>query len=345
VTRVAIAGAGILGRRHARVFHEIEESTLVGVADPAPDKARAAAEPCGAPAFPDLEALLETVDCDAVAIATPDHLHTEPVLTALAAGKHVLVEKPLATTVTDARAMAAAAAERGLILQVNYSQRHVPEYEWIQEQIDRGVIGRPAMLQSSKQDTVFVPTRMIPWAAATSPVFFMSSHDIDLVARFAGGRAQRILAHEHRGVLDGLGVPVHDGVDALVTFDNGALASFHSSWILPDSYPSITVDRMILIGETGMIHFESAGREVQLYAAAGGRTLRFSGPQTATEVDGRIHGAFRTSLLRFLKAVRTGVEPEASAARTLHVVEIQEAILSAAASGRAVLVGEKFMAS
>ncbi|HET9985621.1 MAG TPA: Gfo/Idh/MocA family oxidoreductase [Longimicrobiales bacterium] len=337
--RVAVVGAGILGRRHARVFHEIEGARLVAVADPSLEKATAAAEPAGALAFEDLGRLLEAVECDVVAIATPDHLHATPVLAALAAGKHVLVEKPLATTLAEARAMVDEAARRGLVLQVNYSQRGVPEYAWMKEQIDAGAIGRPALVQSSKQDTVFVPTRMIRWAAATSPIFFMSSHDIDLVTWFVGGRARRVRAVERRGTLEALGVAAADGVDALVEYDTGAVASFHSSWILPNSYPSITVDRMIVAGETGVLHFESRGRQVECYGASGGRSVTFSGPQTATELDGRLEGAFRASLLGFLDAVRGGTEPATSGARTLHVVEIQAAILESAARGVAVEIG------
>ncbi len=329
--RVAVVGAGILGRRHARVFGEIEGARLVAVADHSLERAQAAALPSGAAAFTNIDALLRDTACDAVAVATPDHLHVQPVLAALRAGKHVLVEKPLATSVADAQMMIDVAAQHELVLQVNYSQRWVPEYAWIKQQIAAGAIGRPRLLQSSKQDTIYVPTRMINWAAATSPVWFMSSHDVDLISWFLGDQAAWVTARETRGVLDALGVRVHDGVDALVHFAGGATASFHSSWINPESYPAITVDRMSIVGETGIIEFQSRGRQVECYTRSGGTTMSFTGPQTATEVNGRIEGAFRNSLLTFLTAIASGQEAATSAARTLHVVEIQEAILEAAA--------------
>jgi len=329
--RIAVVGAGILGRRHARVFHEIDGARLVGVADPAAERAEAAAAVAGCPTFADLDALLGAVECDAVAVATPDHLHEDPISTAIAAGKHVLVEKPLATSLPGARAMVDAAAARGVVLQVNYSQRRVPEYAWMKERIDAGDIGRPIMVQSSKQDTIHVPTRMISWAAGTSPIWFMSSHDIDLVTWFLAARATAVTARPTRGLLAALGIDADDGIDAVVQYDSGATAAFHSSWVLPNSYPTITVDRMSVIGEAGVLEFQSAGRRVDLYDARGGRSVAFTGPQTATEVDGRIVGAFRGSLESFIDAVRGGPEPSTSAARTLHVVEIQAAILAAAA--------------
>jgi predicted dehydrogenase len=330
--RVVVVGAGILGRRHARVFNEIEGVRVVGVADHSIERAAAT----GNPAFASLDEALAGADCDVVSVATPDHLHREPVLTALRAGKHVLVEKPLATSVAEARAMIAAANDNQRVLQVNYSQRWVPEYAWIKQQIAAGAIGRPVMIQSSKQDTIQVPTRMIGWAAETSPIWFMSSHDIDLVTWFLEDSAESVTATEQWGVLNGLGIAVHDGVDAIVRYIGGATASFHSSWIHPNSYPSITVDHITIIGESGVIEFRSKGREVECYTRTGGTVMTFTGPQTATEVEGRLEGAFRNSLLTFLAAVAGGPEAPTSAARTLHVVEIQEAILSAAVQNRTV---------
>src|SRR5688500_94506 len=116
--RVVVVGAGILGRRHARVFNEIEGVRVVGVADHSLERAAAT----GNAAFASLDDALAKVECDAVAVATPDHLHREPALAALAAGKHVLVERPLATSIADARAMIAAARAQQRVLQVNYSQ-------------------------------------------------------------------------------------------------------------------------------------------------------------------------------------------------------------------------------
>lgn len=337
--RVAVVGAGILGRRHARVLSEIAGVRLTGVADHSAERAAAAATPAGAPGFGSMDELLAAVDCDAVVVATPDHLHTDPVLAALAAGKHVLVEKPLATSPADARRMIDTAAAAGRVLQVNYSQRWVPEYAWMKEQIEAGAIGRPAMLISIKHDTIEVPTGMISWAASTSPIWFMSSHDIDLAAWYLDDQAESVVAHERRGVLEGLGIHVHDGVDALVRFAGGATASFHSSWVHPRSYPTLTAERMTIIGEAGVLEFQSRGRSVECYGTAGGRTITFAGPQTATEVDGRIEGAFRTSLMQFLTAIISGAEPTTAAARTLHVVDIQAAILAAARTGAPIRIG------
>jgi predicted dehydrogenase len=176
---VAVIGAGILGSRHARVFSEQPETELVAVVDVNPARADIA-QKFGAKFYQDLGAMLQTENVDAVAIATPDHLHREPVLAALNAGKHVFFEKPLATTLADARAITDAAVKSKLTAMVNYSQRFVADHLWIKQVIDNGLIGRPQMVISIKFDTIFVPTGMIrSWSTQTSPIYFMSSHDLD----------------------------------------------------------------------------------------------------------------------------------------------------------------------
>jgi predicted dehydrogenase len=330
---VLVVGTGILGKRHARVLHELEHARLAGVVSRSAERAAALAGRYGAPGFTDLEAAMAASGCDAVVVATPDHLHLHPVMQALERGRHVLVEKPLATDRSEAQQMVGAARRADLVLQVNYSQRRLAENAWIKDRVQEGVIGHPVMVQSSKIDTLFVPTRMIDWAAETSPLYFMSSHELDLVGWFLESSAERVSAHEHRGVLARRGIAAHDGVDALVTYRSGAVASFHSSWIFPESYPQLVVYHMTLIGERGMIHLESLGRRVECYAEAGGETISFTGPATADEVEGRLEGAFRATLEEFVGAVREGTEPEISAARTLHVTETQIAILEAVRTG------------
>ncbi len=69
---------------------------------------------------------------------------------------------------------------------VNFSQRFVPEYAWIKRAIDDGAIGAPRMVITQKFDRIHVPTRMIGWAADTAPIWFMSSHDLDLIHWYLG---------------------------------------------------------------------------------------------------------------------------------------------------------------
>jgi predicted dehydrogenase len=272
--------------------------------------------------------MLVEAEHDAVSVATPDHLHREPMLAALNAGKHVLQEKPLATKAEDARAIVDAAAHSARIVMVNYSQRFVTDHVWIHDTIARGEIGAARFVLSVKFDRISVPSGMIRgWAAHTSPLYFMSSHDLDLVHWFLGVDPLAVVARETRGTLESRGIPVHDGLDALIEFDGGISAMFHSSWIHPNTYPRVADGYLQIIGDVGALMYNQRTRTAELFNARGGQKVEFSGPHTADVVDGKITGAFVSSLQHFLACVRTAREPDTSPRRVLPTALAQAAIM------------------
>jgi len=337
---IAVIGAGILGSRHARVFHEQPETQLVAIVDVNPARADIA-QKFGAKFYADIPALLANEKVDALAIATPDHLHREPIIAALNAGKHVFVEKPLATTRDDARAITNAANKSNRVVMVNYSQRFVPDHVWLKRIIDDGLIGRPQIVISVKFDTISVPTGMIRgWSAHTSPIYFMSSHDLDLTYWFLNAKPVQVFAHETRGTLDAQGVPVHDGLNALIKFDGGATTNFHSSWIHPNTYPRIADGYLQIIGSDGAVMYNNRTRSAELFNAKGGQKIDFTGPHTADEVGGKIIGAFTESMREFIACVNEQREPQTSPRNTLIVTEAQAAVIESLKTGQPVQIGE-----
>lgn len=326
--RVTLVGAGILGRRYARVLGELDEASLVAVVNRTADRGRALATAHGVSFFASLAEAADVVPCEAVVVATADHAHREPVVDALRRGLHVLVEKPLATELADARAMVSAATEAARVLKVNHSQREVEDYRWVRDRLRDGAIGTPALVHHLRHDRIDVPTQMIrSWSMHTSPLFFMSSHDLDLVAWMLEARPVRVAGQEHRGVLDSLGFDVHDAVDAFVTYDSGATAAFHTSWIHPREHPAIAADRFMIVGDRGSLVYDGRARRAELHGPAGEHVKEFTGAHTADEVEGRLAGAFVTSVQDFVRCVREGVEPATSGARMIPLAETQDAIL------------------
>jgi predicted dehydrogenase len=167
---------------------------------------------------------------------------------------------------------------------------------------------------------------MLSWAAQSSPFYFMSSHDIDLTCWYLGEQAQplEVTAQDIRGVLDARKVAVQDGMNVLIRFKH-AIANFHSSWIHPNSYPIVADGSMQVIGMTGVISYNNRLRKADIYHAYGGQELTFTGPATANEVNGKLAGAFVTSLRHFVECVITGQEPLTSPRRTLITSVIQTA--------------------
>jgi predicted dehydrogenase len=146
--RIGIVGAGNIASLNVTGYLEDPRCRVVAVCDPREGRAAEAAEAWGVPdAYTEIDALLADPSIDAVEILTPTHLHHDHVLAALAAGKHVSCQKPLANSVAEARAMAAAAEEAGRILRVSECFRHYPPLELAKRLIADGAIGRPSHLR------------------------------------------------------------------------------------------------------------------------------------------------------------------------------------------------------
>lgn len=328
--RVGVIGTGLLGSRHARVWHEMADAELVAVCDLDLGRAENVAKQYEAQAFADYRKMLDEAKLDAVSVATPDHLHREPVTAALAAKVHVLQEKPLATNADDARAIAEAAAASNRTVMVNFSQRFVADHVWLHDAIARGEIGNPRMVLSVKHDNIAVPTGMIrAWSQGTSPLYFMTSHDLDLVHWFLKVDPVKVAAQETRGTLDAMGIPVHDGLNALITFGNNIIANFHSSWIHPNTYPKLADGFMQIIGDAGALTYNNRTRTAELFNGRGGQKVEFTGAHTADVVDGRITGAFVAALEHFVECIRTGRESDTSPRRVLATALAQAAVMEA----------------
>jgi predicted dehydrogenase len=337
VLNVAVVGAGLLGARHARAYAEAAGCRLAGVYDVDGARAETVAARHGARAFASLAEMLRA-GVDAVSVATPDHAHHDPVAACLDGGAHVFVEKPLTIDPAEADALIRLAAERRRLLMVNYSQRWLPESRRIERLIQTDGLGEIAFIESHRWDAAWVPQRMIAgWADRTTPIHFMSSHDIDLILSWTGRRARRVYAVAHYGAIR---QDLVDGYEAVVTLDGGIRVSLHSSWVLPETFPAAADSRLEVIGGRGAVFLDGNRRELSIFMPGQSERVTFSGPRTADEVNGRIAGAFVESLSAFVEAAARGeLDAPTSAARTRHVVEVQAAIVASASRGAEIEIG------
>ena len=152
--RAGVIGVGHLGQHHARLYAAIPGSQLAGIMDLSPDRAKAVADKLGTRVFPDIGELLPHVDV--VSVAVPTSAHHAVAKACLSAGKHVLVEKPIAVTSAEARELVQLAKERGLCLQVGHSERFNPVM-----QVMRPHIGRPAFVDTMLRNWIGFPGRSL----------------------------------------------------------------------------------------------------------------------------------------------------------------------------------------
>ncbi len=338
---VGVIGVGILGTRHARVYHEQELTTLIALADPDPRKTQELAGKWNARPFEDYRVMIEKLgpsgsgELHAVSVATPDFAHFRIVKDCLLAGLDVFVEKPLTMDVGEARELIEIASQQSRVLIVNYSQRWLPEHRRVEELLRTGSLGSIALIESHRWDAAWVPQRMISWGAKSTPIHFMSSHDIDLIIYWLDDSVATVQAVAQKGILSkSMGNDdIVDGIIAILRFNRGTVVSLHSSWILPEGFPLAADSCLEVLGEKGAIFLTGSGRELRLYRHDSAEKVAYTGPATANEVQGRIEGAFTKSLLAFVDSAQKRVlDGPTSAARSIHVVEVQDAIIRAAMS-------------
>ena len=209
--RAAVVGVGYLGRFHAQKYAAIDGVQLVAVADPGEAARQSVARETGCRAEADWRALLGEVDL--VSIATPTPYHYEVAKAFLEAGAHVLVEKPITTTVAEAKDLIAVAAANGRLLQVGHLERFNPAVLALD-----GLLTRPRFLESH---------RLAPFKARgtdVSVVLDLMIHDIDLVQHLVGQPLVDVSAVGAQVFSDDL-----DIANARLTFADGCVANVTAS--------------------------------------------------------------------------------------------------------------------
>jgi predicted dehydrogenase len=148
--RLLVLGTGNIAEKHARLFGAQPDCVLVAAVDRDVDRARAYAARFGVPhVFDDLDAAIRWGGFDAAINATPDALHKPTTLQLLAAGKHVLCEKPLALTGADALEMTEAAEHSGLVNMVNFTYRNSNALQTARQLVDAGALGSVRHIEAS----------------------------------------------------------------------------------------------------------------------------------------------------------------------------------------------------
>ena len=228
-TRIALIGAGAIGRTHVRVAAETPGVTLIAIADPSP-AAKTLADEFGIAWYADHHALLGARPHgapDGAIVATPNALHVPVALDCIAAGIPVLVEKPIADTVAEAQRLSDAAARAGVPLLVGHHRRHNPIIRRARELVRGGALGRlvaaSALSLFLKPDAYFdVAWRRAPGGG---PVLINMIHEIDLI-RFVCGEIVSVQAATSNAVR---GYAVEDTAATILRLDGGAIVTITQS--------------------------------------------------------------------------------------------------------------------
>lgn len=224
-SRVAVVGYGVMGRYHAMNYASLPGAELVAVVDPDPDRRLSAQIELGVAAFTSVAALLADGQVDAASVATPTSLHYPVTKQLLTAGVHVLVEKPVATRVEEARELAELSRRKSVVLQVGHITRFYGSVEKLRSEVQQ-----PYLIEARR---LVASTRV----KDVGVILDLMIHDIDIVLGLVTGDVVKVSAVGR--CLNGS--PHEDVAAAQVVFEDGCIARLLASRVAPDAERSLLV--------------------------------------------------------------------------------------------------------
>ena len=262
--RIAVVGGGVYGSQMLNCYAAAQRrglAELVAVADPSQEVRDRHQSGLGIAGYESVEALLASEALDAVAIATPDHLHLDAVLKAAEAGLHIISQKPLDVETGRVEQMMKAVAAKNRLLYVDFHKRFDPGHSRMRDDVRAGRLGRIQYGAVHMEDKIVVPSQWLKrWAHESSPSWFLGVHFYDLVTWILNDRPVRVYATGQKGKLAGMGIDTWDSIQAKVEYAGGASVNFDLSWILPNGFPSIVNQGVRLVGEDGVAEVDTQDR-------------------------------------------------------------------------------------
>ena len=331
--RWGLIGASTIGREWmVPAIAAQPDSTVAAVASSSPELARRYADELDiAKAHATVADLLIEPTIDAVYISTTNEWHEPQVLAAIAAGKHVLCEKPLALSLDGARRMVAAAAAAGVVLGTNYHLRNAATHRKMRELIQTGAIGQP--LAARVFHAVFLPPHLQGWRidradSGGGVILDITVHDADTLRFALGDEVAEVTAMTANQGMARAGL--EDAVMGVMRFRKGVIAQFHDAFTTPHASTGFEVH-----GTDGSLY----GRDVMTQRPMGTVSVRREGRQEEVPVDHE--NLYERSVRCFNAAIRGEGEPAATGTDGVESLTVALAVREAAETGQTVRVSSE----
>jgi predicted dehydrogenase len=317
--RAGVVGLGTMGRNHVRVWEEaVDDVELVAVADPDPEALRRATHGRGIRGYADPGEMFAAAELDLVSIVAPTSLHMQTTLAALAAGAHVLVEKPIAATRREAERMIAAAADADRMLTVGHIERFNPAIRELRRRLAAGELGRIFQVHA---------TRLGPFPARirdVGVVVDLAPHDLDVMRFLLGSDPVRIYAETERRIH----TEHEDLFVGVMKFANGAVGVLDINWLTPTKRRTLSVT-----GERGMYVADYLAQDLVFYANPADDSVA-EGEMVRRHVERREPLAIE--LEEFARAVRDGGPAPVDPREAMISLLLARTMVEAASSGKVV---------
>ena len=321
--RIGLIGCGGFGESHLAALTGIPFTEVVAVTDTNAERADNLASRYRVPKVArDFMELCALPEVDAVHVVTTEDHHLGPVLAALASGKHVFVEKPMATTVGDAEKMVVAARKAGLILMPGHICRFETKYSSVKEQLGDGRLGRVVAISARQNHSRGLGTVY----KRTHQLLVCSIHEIDIILWYVGAKAKRVRGHEVK-LQDGSGPDLSWG---FLEFEGGALGFVQTMWLLPDK-ANILDDAMQVVATGGVANIcMHSGLDLWLEEGVVIPDISYE-----PRLKNSVFGALREELSYFALCVLEGKPPEIVTAEDgVEAVRTTVALVESASAAR-----------
>jgi UDP-N-acetylglucosamine 3-dehydrogenase len=307
---VAVVGAGFWGRNHARNLKELNETRLLAVCDKDEAKAKAVADLFGIDAYTDSSKMLKRQDIEAITVCTWSTTLAAEAMRALKAGKHVLVEKPMANNVQEARRIIELAKTKHRYLMVGFLMRFIPGVLRIKQAVEKGEIG--SVVYATARRVSQWPERI----GDVGVVKDLAIHDIDVTRYLFNDEPVEVYAKagsfRHK--------KFEDHAQVLVTFKGGKTAFIEANWLTPYKIRKLTVT-----GSEAIMTLDYITQEI---------TMETAGQTLAPRYE--VKEPLKLELQHFANSIMEDKEPVTTGMDGLKALQIAEAALKSARTGRAI---------
>jgi UDP-N-acetylglucosamine 3-dehydrogenase len=311
---VGVIGVGAWGKNHVRVFSELEDVNLVAVTDRDSSRAKMLAKKHNATHFTNADDLLKQSDIDAVTICTPTVTHADLALEAIAAGKHVLIEKPMTDTVQQAQRIIDAAKAAKVQLMVGFVERFNPSVHTAAQVIDQGKVGE-LVLGSARRLGPFVPGRV----ADIGIIKDMAIHDIDIARFLVKQEATSVYA-----IAGSLYHKYEDHANIVIRFNDKPTFFLECNWLTPHKLRGLNIT-----GSEGVLSLDYISQEVSI------GTSHWEQKSTSKWDE-----PLKRELSHYVKSIIEKQNPLTSGVDGLEALRIAEAALESARSKQVIYLEE-----
>ncbi len=330
--RVGIIGAGFMGTTHASAWARTP-ATLAGIYSLNIERMQQVAKQYNTKSYKNLDALI--ADVDVVDICTPTHLHHQMVIQSAKAGKHIICEKPLARTLTQAREMIEICQNAGVQLLVAHVVRFFPEYAQAKSIVERGEIGKVGVVRlkrASFQPKAGEESWFHDVEKSGGMLHDLMIHDYDYARWVAGDVKQVFAKHVRTNQPDSVG----DYALVILRHENGALSNIEGAW----AYPAPMFETALEIaGDKGLIeHPVNSSTPLRIHLMTDNDA---DNPDIAVPTSPLSEDPYATQIKHFYQLL-TGEEtkPTVTAQDGLHALEIALAATQSAQTGQPVVIEE-----